>query len=88
MFAFDPSRQDSPNVQGMRTLGTGELEVSRLQDLIKVSHSVLAFFAMSAVFDHCHNLQQGEKYARNIWSALNAKLKEENVARLKDRTKF
>ena len=37
MFAFDPLGQDSPNVQGMRTLGTGELEASQLQDLIKVS---------------------------------------------------
>ena len=43
MFAFDPARQDSPNVQGMRTLGTGELELSHLQDLIKVGHAVLAF---------------------------------------------
>ncbi|KIM41699.1 hypothetical protein M413DRAFT_18712 [Hebeloma cylindrosporum] len=66
MFAFDPSRHDSPNVQGMRTLGTGELEVSQLQELIK----------------------QGEKYARYIWTALNTKLKEESLGRLKDRTKF
>jgi exosome complex component RRP42 len=33
-------------------------------------------------------ITQGEKYAQRIWVALNAKLKEETVGRLKDRAKF
>ncbi|CAA7261950.1 unnamed protein product [Cyclocybe aegerita] len=33
-------------------------------------------------------IKEGEKYAKQIWNSLNAKLKDEGIAKLKERTKF
>ncbi|KAF8901050.1 ribosomal protein S5 domain 2-type protein [Gymnopilus junonius] len=63
MFSFD---SDEPHIQGMRTMGNGELTVPQLGELLK----------------------EGEKYARQIWQSLNAKLKEEELGRIKERNKF
>jgi len=64
MFSFD--KPETPHVQGMRTLGNGELSLTQLAELLKA----------------------GEKYTRDMWSALNAKLKDEAAGKLKERTKF
>ncbi|PPQ70633.1 hypothetical protein CVT26_010061 [Gymnopilus dilepis] len=32
--------------------------------------------------------QEGEKYARDMWQSLNAKLKDEELSRLKERNRF
>ncbi|TFK35812.1 ribosomal protein S5 domain 2-type protein [Crucibulum laeve] len=57
VYSFPPS--ESPNVQAMRILGSGELTVVLLKDLVK----------------------EGEKYARELFIALNSKLKEEDIRR-------
>ncbi|KAF8154079.1 ribosomal protein S5 domain 2-type protein [Crassisporium funariophilum] len=57
MFSFES--KESPSIQGMRMLGSGELTTAQLADLIKV----------------------GEKYAQEINSSLNVKLKDEDLRR-------
>ncbi|KIM79369.1 hypothetical protein PILCRDRAFT_823625 [Piloderma croceum F 1598] len=57
MFSF--ASPSSPDVQGMRLLGGGELTLALMKDLVK----------------------EGEKFARQVFAALNAKLKDEDVRR-------
>ncbi|KAJ8072717.1 hypothetical protein PM082_016276 [Marasmius tenuissimus] len=75
MFSFLSPNQTT--LQGMRMLGPGEIKLSGLKELIKV-------FPLSkfSLFIHAKRVQQeGEKYAKEIYSALTSKLKDEDIRR-------
>jgi len=57
----------------MRTLGAGELTTNQLSELIQVRFKLFFFYiALFLTFPSRH--KAGEKYAREIWSSLDAKL--------------
>ncbi|KAJ3569097.1 hypothetical protein NP233_g5277 [Leucocoprinus birnbaumii] len=58
-FPQTAAASNKPYLQGMRTLGGGEVSLSQIKDLIEV----------------------GQKYAEELYTALNVKLKEEDVRR-------
>ncbi|KAF7775740.1 hypothetical protein Agabi119p4_4133 [Agaricus bisporus var. burnettii] len=68
MFSFPPSSSSlEPTLQAMRTLGTGELSLAQIKDLIQI----------------------GQKHALDLYTALNVKLKDEDVRRtLKAQERF
>lgn len=77
VFSFPSS---SPDIQAMRLLGSGELTLALVKDLVKVWF--LHIQDSCLYMDHLMPLMQdGEKYARQIFSALNTKLKDEDVRR-------
>ena len=61
----------------MRLLGEGELSLSLIKDLVKVSSypSSLPCVLTCAIW------QEGETYARQVFTALNWKLKDEDLRR-------
>ena len=75
MFSFDS--KDNVNLQGMRMLGNSELALDQLSSLITVC--VLSHLIQKLVAEE--RIQDGEKYAREIYHSLNAKLKDEDLRR-------
>ena len=90
MFSF-PSSTSTARLQGMRTLGAGELTPAKLTELIKVRMRPVnwpLFVTLGLPL-----LQEGEKCCREIWDGLDTKLKDAGSNKMakgkaKERTTF
>lgn len=81
IYSFPPS--SSPVLQGIRLLGPGEVQLSQVKQFIAVCPCAQPFV--------CPNnfAQNGEKHAKELFDALEAKLRDEDVRRnQKARDKF
>jgi exosome complex component RRP42 len=84
MFSF--ASPSSPDIQGVRLLGDGELDLALMKDLVKVRSLLLILFLLPFCYvfltsqrTNMMNGQEGEKYARQVFIALNTKLRDEDV---------
>lgn len=66
---------NTATVQAIRSLGSGELTMSQIRELLQVSLLYLVQFLVLS------RLQQGETHAKGMFTALNHKLKEEDLRR-------
>ena len=83
MFSFPTGSPAA--LHGMHLLGTGDTNLAQLESLVKVS--MQTFLQVTKSNSPCP--QEGEKYALVIYTALNAKLKDEELRRTeKARRKF
>ena len=86
LLIYSFSTKSPAALHGMHLLGVGEIDLAHIESLVKVrvQHAMLFF-----VVAHLHHPQEGEKYALEIYTALNAKLKDEELRRTdKARSKF
>ena len=67
-------------LHGMHLLGTGETDLAQIESLVKVSRVSAGSFTPQRT-QKCAVPQEGEKYALEIYTALRAKLKDEDVRR-------
>lgn len=76
VFSFHPT--SPPDLQAMRMLGPGELDLARIKILLKV-HAIS--FGLDYSTHVIPPIQDGEKYAKDLFTAMNVKLKEEDIRR-------
>lgn len=78
LLSFSFPSKGHATMQSMRLLGPGELQLAQIQQFISVciSRYPSAFLVLS---HHC--FQEGEKYAQRLHSALESKLRDEEVRR-------
>lgn len=76
MYAFP---RGQPILQTFRLVGLKVSTIDQIRDLIKVSIDLFYGFLFRA--DPAVMLQRAETYARNAWTGLEAKLKDEETRR-------
>jgi exosome complex component RRP42 len=83
LLIYSFSAKSPAMLHGMHLLGAGDVDLARIETLLKVRDAFLSNAP------HLHHPQEGEKYALEIYTALNAKLKDEDLRRTdKARLKF
>jgi exosome complex component RRP42 len=74
IYSF-PARSP-PALHGMHLLGTGDTDLAQIGSLVKVR---VQCSSQSQILIRPTTLQEGEKYALEMYTALNAKLKDEEL---------
>jgi exosome complex component RRP42 len=75
-------------LHGMQLLGTGDIDLAQIESLVKVG-ARCSSQSQIQILNLATNPQEGEKYALEMYTALNAKLKDEDLRRTeKARLKF